>query len=1125
MSKIIKQVDFSDVHPLVNKPYATLYNNTMKRALGEELTQMFAPMEETKTIRRWVQPAGVKGDFRSIVEAPEDIQGLLVMLWEKRKAELQVIIKDLPSVGDLEKILIIPKQNYIYYTEIEGAENDVPNQRFRLLITGWACEFGNPKDKGQDVAASKRVEAENKHQQVTLLMVDEKSHPIQNAKFIYLSSSHNIRRAFETDEYGEYYMGPCLVNSFFTCEYQLTGQQRSFEVKKNIPRYELQFAPFVNAKVKVVNQHGEPLSDIQLTATYGNQTFTAVTDGLGETTFHDLLYLGCDVLMHLSAQTKDSESIDVKVENETSRNYYVLSVHTQDPMRVSLLVLLDGQPVSGYSVSIEFAGNTAIYASNENGVIPLYFLKDKDIFQATSIQDEQQKKQYVVEYGTEQYVFNVLSPEKEEPEQEPEQEPEKGKEQDNYKDDVPNIDDFSSKRILVVRDYLGNPVPLFTVRLTCNGTSVDMQTDEEGKVLLPEEWVSGDKFKIEPVSEIIRKKDDSGKINIKTDNLKNDSDENSCITIEDGKNEYSYVLPEPEPEPLHRHIQILDDNNNPVAFYSLRITYKEQLLDSDLTLADADGRVSLPLDWNDGEWFDVYDSKTNISQRYQLQPMTQEYIFKLPPILEEQNVYIRVIDQNNTIVSDYPLVIQIGDKIKQDISDANGCVVLGNLQVQQKFIVASGHNGNNQRSYIVEKDKDEYIYQIVEEDGNVIVQLLDKDKKCVPNAQLNLINKSKENFSHYTDIEGCIEVSRSFFTEGERVRVHIEMSGMKVKDTGFKYESKYNHYIVRLKEPFPWGCLWRLLLFLLLCLLLLVRCEKDVSVIALMGGEQPLQGVTVNMKYTEYQLYKDGSFLYKKEHANVGVTGQDGRCVFEKQPCSIFSWIFYTLQRAYVEGRYSAKHTTGDFLFHWRFTDYPLYFPQESKIKVISSKTGQPLSGASVKLWTTDKSCDSLSLITSSDGFCFFQCSDKSAKVTKLLATCNGYSGTLYKDIPIKNFVDSVFIIPLDPPNQCDTEVNNGDGTQGNHAVQDFIIGKNSKGLQIQFDYYTDSAPDHIMIYGGSSQEYSSGTAPLLWEFYGATNTTDYTTQYSIMLTLNSNIICVVVDEGTNWGYYIHCPQ
>lgn len=1102
MKVVIKQVSYSDVHPLVDKSYATFYNNTMRRALGAEYIRLFAPMDETKTVRSWYLPADVKGTFRSIVDAPDEIQGILAMLWEEKKEEIQAKIKSQPSVGDLEKILIIPKQNYIFYTEIPGAEEEVPSQRFRLLITGWACEFGNPMDKGEDVAPNKIAEAKDKHQEVTLIMVDENHQPIPNAKFTY-SKKRDLFHEFNTDDRGEYNMRSCLVNSVFICEYLLTGQQRSFQVQKNISRYELQFAPFVDAKVKVENQHGEPQSNIQITISYGNQTMTAVTDGLGETTIHDLLYQGPEVLMHLAAHTQNTESIDVKVENITSQNNYVLRIQTQEPMQVSLLVLLDGTPAPGYSVRIDCSGNTAIYAADEQGIIPLPFLKDKDVFHATSTQDEQQTTCFDVVYGTDQYVFNVESP--------------KVEEEKEVGTLIP--------RYLTVRSCEGEPLSLFTVRLSRNGQSIEMQTDANGKIKLPDDLTVGDKFNVTPVSEIPPRKEEKTEMQAKAVYEESDADENNNITIEDGKFDYSFILPEPESLPRSRYVFIVDAENNPVPFYALQIVHNDQQLESGSTLSDKDAHIPLPMEWGEGDWFEVYDSKTNTRQRYQLQPVGLEYIFKLPAAVEKQNVYVRVINQDGSSVGEYPLVVQVDDQVKQILTDANGCVSLGNLPVGQQFTVASGNDSSLQCSYVVERGKDEYIFQIVEEGGPIVVQLLDKKESPVPNAQLNLTNKRKEAYSHYTDQEGCIEVPRSFFTDGERMGVHVVMSDTKVKDTSFKYENKYNHYVIRLKDPFPWGCLWRLLIFLLLCLLLLVRCEKDISVIALDGADQPLQGVTTNLHYTEYQLYKEGTFLYKKVHEPTGVTGTDGRYVFEKQPCSVFSWIFYTLVHAYVDGEYGTLQDSGNFLFHWRFSDYPLYFFSDAKIKVVNSKTSQPLPGASVKMWTTGMSSDSLSLTTASDGMCTFRYTDSSAMVSRLLATCKGYSGALYQDLPMTTFADSVFVIPLDPPSQCDTEVNNNDSKQGDHAVQDFIMGQNVKGKQFQFDYYTDSAPDHIMVYDGSSAEYSLGTAQLLWEYDDATNTTDYSPQYSVTLSPSSDVICVVVDRGTNWGYYIHCPQ
>lgn len=1108
MNKVIKTVDFSDVHPLVAKNYKTLYSNIV-RALGRELSLLFAPMQEEQNVRKWTMPDGVTGNFRSIVDAPDDDQGLLALLWEEKKAKVREVIAKSPSVGDLEKIIIVPNTNYIYYSEVPGAEDDIPSRRFRLLITGWACEFGTPKDKGKDVATNKKVEAGNNHQAVTLELIDEKGDPMANADFVYIRRQKGKRSEFTSNSIGRYEMGPCLVGDVFIIEYLLTQQQRSFEVQKNVPLYKLQFAPFVDATVKVVNQHDEPQDKIEIVASYGNQTKNVVTDGLGMATIQDLLYQGPNVLMHLVARTENNEAMDVFVQTDARQNSYILRITTIDPLKVRLLVKVDGQPAQAYNVRIDCAGNTAIYSTDPNGLIPLPFLKENETFTATSTVDETIHETYTVLPGQELYILNIEKP------------VEKPIEQPETPDSpvVPN----PPKRFLLVRDASGNPVPHFIVKLTRQGNSIDMQTDAQGRLQLPEDWVVGDEFSVEPVSPLpkvqAQPKEGEHIVNATASEPKID------FTIIDDQDEYIYDLPLPEPD-RNRYVLIVNAEGKPVPFYSLRIVYHSALLHQPESMADKDAKIPLPEEWPDGEWFDASDSKTDVSQRYQLQLGLDEYIFQLPEEIKEQDIHVRVINQNGVSIPGYPLHIQIGEQIQQATTDDNGCVPLGQVPVGTEFVVASGYDSTCQQRYRVEPEQDEYIFQIVEEAGPIVVQLLDKNEKPIPNAQLNLTNKRGENFSHYTDQEGCIEVPRSFFTDGERIKVHTVLESMKVSDTSFKFEDQYDHYIIRLKDPFPWGCLWRLLLLLLLALLLFVRCNKDLSVITYDAAENPLPGVQVNLKYTEHQLYKNGEFFYHCDHDTTGITGPDGRIEFPDRPCSVFSWIFYTLQKAYVEGQYGSRTASGSFLFHWRFTDYPLYFTNDAQIKVVRSNDYQPIPGASVILTSEDAACDSISMTTDNQGMCSFSYSDGTKRVIKLLATKQGYSGALYQDFPLSQFDDSVMVIPLDPPSSCDTEVNNAGGRQGSHAVHDFVMGNNVSGKQFYLDYYTDSAPDHIMVYAGSSADYSAGNAKLLWEYDGATNTIQYDAiHHTPMLTLTGDMVCVVVDRGTNWGYYIHCPR
>lgn len=1097
MSNVIKTVDFSDVHPLVDKSYQTLYSNIVK-ALGRDLALLFAPMQEDHNVRKWILPNGVKGNFRSIVDAPEDEQGLLALLWDDKKAKIQEKLAKLPSLGDLEKITIVPNSNYIFYCEADGAKDDIPNRRFRLLITGWACEFGSPRDKGKDVATNKKVEAENIHQDVTLELIDERGEPMANADFVYIRKKNKIRSTFITNSVGRYHMGPCLVGDVFDIEYQLTQQQRPFEVQKNVPLYRLQFAPFVDATVKVINQHDEPQDKIELSVSYGNQSRLFVTDGLGMATIQDLLYQGPNVLMHLAAKTEKGEAMDVIVQTDSRKNEYVLRISTVDPLKVSIMVRIDGEPAQAYNVRIDCAGNTAIYSTDINGIVPLPFLKENDVFTVTSTIDESIQESYTVTPEQELYYLDI-----------------------NVTPPLPEEKGIA-KRYLLVIDADGNPVPNFFVKLTRNGYSINLQTDNQGRLQLPSDWMSGDVFSVEPISPLPKTQIRSTDIGFDNNILSNSS--KTDFTIVDDQDEYIYKLPILEPEPRHRFIIVVNAEGQPVPFYALRIVFHSSLLHQPDSIADKDARIPLPKEWLDGEYFDASDTKTETSQRYQLLPDKDEYIFQLPKEIREQEIHIRVINQNGRSIPGYPLHIQIVDQVKQATTNDNGCVPLGRVPVGTEFVVASGYDTNLQQQFRVEDGQDEYIFQVIEEAGPIVVQLFDKNDKPIPNAQLNLTNKHGDNFSHYTDEEGCIEVPRPFFSNGERVKVHITLSSMSVRDTSFKYDEKYNHYIIHLKDPFPWGCLWRLLLLLLLAMLLFVRCDKDLSVITYDSGEKPISGVQVSLKYTEHQLYKNGQFFYTCDHDTTGITGPDGRVEFHKNPCSIFSWIFYSFQKAYVDGLYDGKSASGYFLFHWRFTDFPLYFTNNAQIKVVQSSDNQPIPGASVVISSEDSNCANISLTTDQDGMCSFHYSNGKKKVIRLLVTKQGYSGALYQDFPLSQFADSIMIIPLDPPSNCDTEVNNAGGKQGSHAVHDFFMGSNVSGQHFYLDYYTDSAPDHIMVYAGSSADYSAGNAQLLWQFDGATNTTTFKHK-TPLLPLTSNMVCVVVDRGTNWGYYIHCPE
>ena len=73
------------------------------------------------------------------------------------------------------------------------------------------------------------------------------------------------------------------------------------------------------------------------------------------------------------------------------------------------------------------------------------------------------------------------------------------------------------------------------------------------------------------------------------------------------------------------------------------------------------------------------------------------------------------------------------------------------------------------------------------------------------------------------------------------------------------------------------------------------------------------------------------------------------------------------------------------------------------------------------------------------------------------------------------------------------------------------------------FNYYTDSAPDEIFVYDGSSSDYMSGNADVAFHYDGATNTTSF--QHYAVVQFTERFFCMVVKGGTNWGYNVKCPD
>ncbi len=108
------------------------------------------------------------------------------------------------------------------------------------------------------------------------------------------------------------------------------------------------------------------------------------------------------------------------------------------------------------------------------------------------------------------------------------------------------------------------------------------------------------------------------------------------------------------------------------------------------------------------------------------------------------------------------------------------------------------------------------------------------------------------------------------------------------------YKEEFNEYTIWMCHPRrPW---W--LLGLVLPLLLLIQCKKDIAVNCLEAGSgMPVANQAVTICYESHHLWKSGKFFYTDSIGMTQHTDSVGVTVFRDLPCSVFSYVFYCLSQ------------------------------------------------------------------------------------------------------------------------------------------------------------------------------------------------------------------------------------
>lgn len=385
-------------------------------------------------------------------------------------------------------------------------------------------------------------------------------------------------------------------------------------------------------------------------------------------------------------------------------------------------------------------------------------------------------------------------------------------------------------------------------------------------------------------------------------------------------------------------------------------------------------------------------------QAFSLNKETNTIVFK---IYKQYfgNIIVKVINENNEPVDDYPLSIDLGNKQLDTQTNATGVVDLGRLEVGQQVVVNSE---NQSKTFEVEEGENEFILRITTPSPlppeMVTVKLINHKNEPLPNIPMNF-NIGEQTYQAVTGENGLCQFEKTTFTDKEKVEVQITAKKKNDKDKiyhkTFTFDNNQLEYVIKLKKR-----RWLWLLLLLLPLLLLIQCEKDVTIETLESStKNPIPNTEVNLSYTKYALFDFDTKKFftadKKKYQDI--TGTDGRVTFSELSYTWYSAVFKRNTVAQISA-YNKCHSTDSLnvKFHRLKTDktVTLYLTASSvdlDFLVVDKEDNEPLPQANVVIETEFDGIKIIDIVkTAADGRVLFKQVPKCGKI-KVLGELKGY--------------------------------------------------------------------------------------------------------------------------------------
>jgi len=1095
--RIIKNTKKGNISFLAGGNYESLYSSILK-IVGRNAP--FAPMNITSNSVAWMSIGDEQ--YKSIAEAPAEIQGVLGLMWEQLKKDL------LPRLEaqKIEYVLDIPDMTYVFYAETDASNDSAMKNRYKLLVTGWACRYSKTQDADGDLGLKKHIfEASGKHQNVKVKVFNVDNSPLADAGFIY-KYDNLISQEIKSDSDGCIDQGLCVVGSVLSFTYKHTGQTRTLTVQKNIEEYTLVFAPIAKVILRVVDQNENPLQSHNVSVEYGNKMYDVQTDGLGILIIDDLLYTDPNMQLMVDVHGYGSECFSV-LYPETNITMHINVPETITPY---IIVLREGEIVDNYSIRVS-GGISGVFNSDNQGKVCLDTLVEGTTILVESI-TETVSQEFVVEKERERYVFNLPA---------------------LAKQPLP----FSCF-LKVVKGEQQNPVPNYFVDIKGREINAGKFTDSLGII---------------PLGEILA----GETITITPDGIP----EPSMLLIEEGKTEYLVILPE-EPQKVSCHLKIVNGKDlKPVPDYRLGIQ-SESI--NGMFSTDDNGIIPLS-NMRVGELINVYLNESEAPETLTILEHKEEYIIYLKKSDYLQPSYIKVVRGSELEpVPNYTL--KIDSEVMQGFyqTDISGILPLGEHKPGTIFLCATDLNTPPFEIVIVE-GQEEYLVKIEAVSqvgkGDIVVTLLDKDIVTpVHPAKITLTNNRKETFIGDNDASGSIIVPRSFFTDKEKIRMNVSAPLLKVKTIKFRYNENEDHYIIHLKDAFNWKLLLWLLLPILLFLLCLINFNKDITIHAEDQLGNPVVAASVKMDYKEHALYKNGEFFYSFSHNMSGVTDENGDFVFKNVPTSVYSCIFYCFKRAEVavipsrqvsgtqsfysnndvqthglHNIQSVKPAVRKFLINWnKKVKVILYNEAEREVvdltfRTLDAKTMNILPDCSLQIMT---SLSGISSPTNSGTGMFVVQGLYLDDTITIVASKNGYG---VNDVTIRNLLVSELLsaeqyardIPLKIDMlPCDAGESGASDVKAYtvSVPQSYNMGQTKGTFEIIYET-GNACEDCIDLYNHNPGEhYSQGVKV----FSSGMVATGDIVRESVSFN-NGSIITVIVTTGSSdgsiWNYQITCPN